>query len=100
MPPLLVRGWTGPRETILKRGKNTMPEDREKDSKRPQRTQIMTLKEVAKYLGVHSMTVYRLLKEKKLPGFKVGGQWRTKKEVLDNYLLREIDKSSSEFKKK
>ena len=62
------------------------------DEKRPQRTQIMTLKEVAKYLGVHSMTVYRLLKEKKLPGFKVGGQWRTKKEVLDNYLLREIDK--------
>lgn len=60
--------------------------------KRPQRTQIMTLKEVAKYLGVHSMTVYRLLKERKLPGFKVGGQWRTKKEVLDEYLLKEIDK--------
>ena len=75
-----------------------MAEEREKDGKRPQRTQIMTLKEVAKYLGVHSMTVYRLLKEKKLPGFKVGGQWRTKKEVLDNYLLREI--SPSESKKK
>ena len=63
------------------------------EEKKPQRTQIMTLKEVAKYLGVHSMTVYRLLKEKKLPGFKVGGQWRTKKEVLDNYLLKEIDRS-------
>ena len=60
----------------------------------------MTLKEVAKYLGVHAMTVYRLLKEKKLPGFKVGGQWRTKKEVLDNYLLKEIDRSSFEPKKK
>ena len=77
-----------------------MPEDKDRDSKKPQRTQIMTLKEVAKYLGVHSMTVYRLLKEKKLPGFKVGGQWRTKKEVLDNYLLREIDKNPQEFKKK
>ncbi len=73
-----------------------MPEEKDK---RPTRTQIMTLKEVAKYLGVHSMTVYRLLKEKKLPGFKVGGQWRTKKEVLDNYLLREIDKPN-ELKKK
>ena len=70
------------------------------EEKRPQRTQIMTLKEIAKYLGVHSMTVYRLLKEKKLPGFKVGGQWRTKKEVLDGYLLKEIDKSSYEPKKK
>ena len=77
-----------------------MPDEKEKDSKKPQRTQIMTLKEVAKYLGVHSMTVYRLLKEKKLPGFKVGGQWRTKKEVLDNYLLREIEKNPLEFKKK
>ena len=76
-----------------------MPEDKEKDLRRPQRTQIMTLKEVAKYLGVHSMTVYRLLKEKKLPGFKVGGQWRTKKEVLDNYLLKEIDRSSDGKKK-
>ncbi len=70
------------------------------EEKRPQRTQIMTLKEVAKYLGVHSMTVYRLLKEKKLPGFKVGGQWRTKKEVLDNYLLRDMEKGTSESKKK
>ncbi len=77
-----------------------MPEDKDRD-KKPQRTQIMTLKEVAKYLGVHSMTVYRLLKEKKLPGFKVGGQWRTKKEVLDNYLLREVEKTGvQEIKKK
>ena len=70
------------------------------EEKRPQRTQIMTLKEVAKYLGVHTMTVYRLLKEKKLPGFKVGGQWRTNKELLDNLLLKEIDRSPSETKKK
>ncbi len=70
------------------------------EQKRPQRTQIMTLKEVAKYLGVHSMTVYRLLKERKLPGFKVGGQWRTKKEILDNYLISEIDKGQPEAKKK
>ncbi|OIO39565.1 MAG: DNA-binding protein [Candidatus Omnitrophica bacterium CG07_land_8_20_14_0_80_50_8] len=70
------------------------------EEKRPQRTQIMTLKEVAKYLGVHTMTVYRLLKEKKLPGFKVGGQWRTKKEVLDTFLLKDIDKNPSEIKKK
>ena len=70
------------------------------EDKKPQRTQIMTLKEVAKYLGVHSMTVYRLLKEKKLPGFKVGGQWRTKKEILDQFLLKEIDTKPHEPKKK
>ena len=77
-----------------------MPDEkRMNEDRRPQRTQIMTLKEVAKYLGVHTMTVYRLLKERKLPGFKVGGQWRTKKEVLDNYLLKEIDRSPEAKKK-
>ncbi|MBI4353543.1 MAG: helix-turn-helix domain-containing protein [Candidatus Omnitrophica bacterium] len=72
----------------------------QQEERKPQRTQIMTLKEVAKYLGVHTMTVYRLLKEKKLPGFKVGGQWRTKKDVLDSYLLKEIDRGGQDSKKK
>ena len=62
----------------------------EKEEKRPQRTQVMTLKEISKYLGVHEMTVYRLLKTRKLPGFKVGGQWRTKKDVLDQWLLKGV----------
>ena len=57
----------------------------------PQRTQIMTLAEIAKYLGVHQMTVYRMLKSGRLPGFKLGRQWRTKKDVLDAWLLRQID---------
>lgn len=56
----------------------------------PQRTQIMTLAEIAKYLGVHQMTVYRMLKAGRLPGFKLGRQWRTKKDVLDTWLLAQI----------
>lgn len=54
------------------------------------RTQIMTTKEVAKYLGVHEMTVYRWLKKGVLPGFKIGGRWRSKKDLLDAYLLKQI----------
>jgi len=57
---------------------------------RPQRTQIMTLAEMAKYLGVHKMTVYRMLQSGRLPGFKLGRQWRTKKDVLDAWLLGQI----------
>lgn len=52
----------------------------------PQRTQIMTVPEIAKYLGIHNMTVYRLIKDKKIPAFKLGGMWRTKKDFLDKYL--------------
>lgn len=66
-------------------------EGEKQGDKRPNRTQIMTLKEISKYLGVHEMTVYRLLKTKKLPGFKIGGQWRTKKEVLDQWLLKDLE---------
>ena len=64
------------------------------EEKRPQRTQIMTLKEVAKYLGVHTMTVYRLLKEKKLPGFKVGGQWRIRESQFRKWVENKENGSS------
>ena len=56
-----------------------------------ERTQIMTTKEIAKYLGVHEMTVYRWLKKGVLPGFKIGGRWRSKKDLLDAYLVKQIE---------
>jgi excisionase family DNA binding protein len=59
---------------------------------RPERTQIMTTKEIAKYLGVHEMTVYRWLKKGILPGFKIGGRWRSKKDLLDAYLVEKMEK--------
>ena len=55
-----------------------------------ERTQIMTTKEIAKYLGVHAMTVYRWLKKGVLPGFKIGGRWRSKKDLLDAFLIKQI----------
>ena len=67
-----------------------MPKEGPEDAK-PMRTQIMTTKEIAKYLGVHEMTVYRWLKKGVLPGFKIGGRWRSKKDLLDAYLVRNIE---------
>jgi excisionase family DNA binding protein len=55
--------------------------------KRLERTQIMTPKEAAKYLGFHLVTIYRLLKKEMVPAVKIGGQWRFKKDVLDAWLL-------------
>ena len=60
-------------------------------SKRPERTQIMTPKEAAKYLGFHLVTVYRLLKKREIPATKIGGQWRFKKDVLDAWLLEKMN---------
>jgi excisionase family DNA binding protein len=59
----------------------------EQQAKRPERTQIMTPKEAAKYLGFHLVTIYRLLKKQEIPATKIGGQWRFKKDVLDAWLL-------------
>ncbi|EKO3548523.1 helix-turn-helix domain-containing protein [Vibrio fluvialis] len=48
--------------------------------------QILTLKEVAVYLKLAEKTAYRLASEGKLPGFKVGGSWRFKREDLEAWI--------------
>lgn len=48
--------------------------------------EILTLKEVAKYLKLAEKTAYRLAAEGKIPGFKVGGSWRFKKEDIINWI--------------
>ena len=42
--------------------------------------EVLNLKEFADYLKLAVKTAYRLTAEGKLPGFKVGGSWRFKKE--------------------
>ncbi|MBE3602499.1 helix-turn-helix domain-containing protein [bacterium] len=46
---------------------------------------VMTLEEVASYLRVHPSTIYRLLKKKQLPAFKVGSDWRFNLESIDKW---------------
>ncbi|EJA7360663.1 helix-turn-helix domain-containing protein [Vibrio alginolyticus] len=51
--------------------------------------QILTLKEVAAYLKLAEKTAYRLASEGKLPGFKVGGSWRFKREDLEVWIEKQ-----------
>jgi excisionase family DNA binding protein len=48
---------------------------------------VMTVTELADYLRVHRSTVYRLLKNGKLPAFRVGSDWRFKTEAIDQWQL-------------
>jgi len=48
---------------------------------------IMTVKEAAQYLKLNYLTVYKLLQRGKIPASKVGGNWRFKKEILDEWLV-------------
>jgi excisionase family DNA binding protein len=50
--------------------------------------QLLTLEEVAEYLNVDRFTVYRLLAQKQLPAFKVGSQWRFKRQMIEAWLLK------------
>ncbi len=48
--------------------------------------EILTLKEVANYLKLTEKTAYRLAADGKLPGFKVGGSWRFKREDVSAWI--------------
>jgi excisionase family DNA binding protein len=48
--------------------------------------ELMTLEEVAEYLRVTKTTVYRLLRQGKIPANKVGRQWRFDKTSIDEWL--------------
>ena len=50
--------------------------------------ELMNVKEAANYLRLNYMTVYKLAQKGRIPAFKVGGNWRFKKEILDDWLTR------------
>jgi excisionase family DNA binding protein len=54
---------------------------------------LMSLKEVAEYLAIHEMTLYTLIHETDIPAMKLGGQWRFKKVLLDDWLSSEMNRN-------
>ena len=45
-----------------------------------------TVEEVARALKFDPYTIRRLVREKKIPAFKIGGQWRFKKDDINRLL--------------
>ena len=61
--------------------------------KRPHYTRpikMMNVNELATYLHVHKTTIYRLLKRRQLPGFRVGSKWRFDIESIDRWITRHL----------
>ena len=48
--------------------------------------EVLTAEEVAEYLRIHPYTLRRLARAGKLPGFKIGGQWRFNKVDIDSLI--------------
>jgi len=49
-------------------------------------SELMTVEELAAYLRVTKKTIYRLLRQGKIPATKVGRQWRFEKARIDEWL--------------
>ncbi len=47
--------------------------------------ETFTVEEIAKYLKLHEYTVRRLARAGKIPSFKAGGQWRFRKDDIDQW---------------
>ena len=48
--------------------------------------QVLTTKELAKYLKLTEVTIYRYANEGKVPGRRVGSRWRFDKDKIDELL--------------
>lgn len=50
--------------------------------------EILTTAETCRYLKVAPRTLYRYIREKRVPAFKLGKDWRFVKSELEMWLLR------------
>lgn len=56
---------------------------------------FFTVRELAKYLRMKPVTIYKHATHGKLPGFKVGSYWRFKKETIDLWIAEQENKSKN-----
>jgi excisionase family DNA binding protein len=50
--------------------------------------EILTVSTLAEYLHCHPGTIYRMLRDKSIPGFKLGGGWRFKRSTIEQWLRK------------
>ena len=47
---------------------------------------VLTIDELAAYLKIPKSTLYKLVREGKIPSQKIGRHWRFRKEAIDRWL--------------
>ena len=46
----------------------------------------LTVAELSEYLNIHPTTIYRLLREGRLPGFRIGDSWRFSLKAIEEWV--------------
>ena len=59
--------------------------------------EILTLEEVAHYLRLKPQTIYKWVQEGRIPGVKLGKEWRFRRSVLDRWLDDQMFGDASGF---
>jgi len=60
--------------------------------------QILTVEDIAYYLRIHRSTVYRLIKKRALPAWKIGADWRSDKKSIDAWMFAQSNAGLSTSK--
>jgi excisionase family DNA binding protein len=68
-------------KVVMKKRTDTAPE-----SMQPR---VLTVPEVCEYLRISRQTVYRMLRRKDIPGFRIAGDWRFNMEDLKRWTEKE-----------
>lgn len=58
-------------------------------------SEIMTMKDVAEYLKINEKTAYRLAADGAIPGFKVGGSWRFRRDDIEKWIIEKIGRKEA-----
>ena len=56
--------------------------------------QMMTVAELAEYLKMKTVTIYKHAQAGSIPAFKVGSKWRFKKDTIDKWIKDQEIKST------
>ena len=51
--------------------------------------EILIVKELGEILQVHPSTIYKLTRQGKIPAFRVGNDWRFRKDVIERWIGEE-----------
>ena len=51
---------------------------------------VMSIIELAEYLGIGKSKIYNLIRQNKIPASKIGRQYRFSRDVIDNWLKEKI----------
>lgn len=58
--------------------------------------EILTIRDLAKYLKINERTVYKLAQERKIPAFKIGGSWRFMRAMIDDWIKNQASSKIAE----